>query len=340
MPKNENDKTTNARRTSRTAQPKRPDSAEPHADEQVRADKKAQTRRRVRKTTPKKHELAALTTQTLSKPFPKDLIAFIIIAICFLSLVGMLIFILARDTTAPVIQSVSLSDIREASVVITWQTDEPATSQVTICSPDVCNSTETDKTLVIKHSATLSNLKPNTTHRFTVISRDKRGNEATLEIELTTPSQVYTPPPQPHATPIIEIGKRAPDFTLPTLDGKQASLSQLQGKIVIVNFWLTTCSACRHEMPFLQAVYNSWSRDNLEILAVSVGEHASFVQSFVERRGLTFPALLDSDEAVSQLYQISSLPTTFFIDADGFIREIKEGRFRDQIEIENILKSL
>jgi peroxiredoxin len=93
-------------------------------------------------------------------------------------------------------------------------------------------------------------------------------------------------------------------------------------------------------MPYLQAIYEKWPRDKLEILAISVGERAAFVQSFVDRQGLTFPALLDSDEAVSEIYQISSFPTTFFINADGIISEIKEGRFVSQFEIEDILKSL
>ncbi|MCX6008534.1 MAG: TlpA disulfide reductase family protein, partial [Chloroflexi bacterium] len=170
--------------------------------------------------------------------------------------------------------------------------------------------------------------------------RDKSGNEAKLEVELTTPPPPYVPPPPIAAVEVgPETGKRAPDFTLPTLDGKQLSLSQFRGKKVMVNFWQSSCSACRDEMPYLQAIYEKWPRDKLEILAISVGERAAFVQSFVDRQGLTFPALLDSDEAVSEIYQISSFPTTFFINADGIISEIKEGRFVSQFEIEDILKS-
>jgi peroxiredoxin len=229
----------------------------------------------------------------------------------------------------------------EQSSTITWQTNEPATSQVKICISDVCISTEPDNPLVASHSATLTDLKPDTGYHFTLISRDKSGNEAKLEIELITPPPPYVPPPPISTVEVSpEIGKPAPDFTLPTLDGKQLSLSQFRGKKVMVNFWQSSCSACRTEVPYIQAVYNRWSRDDLEILAVSVGERTPFVQSFVDRQGLTFPVLLDSDEAVSKTYQVPSYPTTFFINADGIIKKMKDGRFSGESEIEDILNSL
>jgi len=359
--------------------------------------------------------------------FQKISIAAIIFCLGSISFIA---FVLARDTTPPVIKSVSFSDMIGKSADITWQTNEPATSQV-VCGPDVCTPTEPDEALATNHFATLSDLKPNTRYQLILISRDKGGNEARLEIELTTPVQPYaiplmisrvkvfnitdssatvtwqtdrpatsqveygetdsssltTPPDEEltthHSITLAglkptntyhirvksrdaggneaiseaqtfitlsagaaavevapELGKRAPDFTLPTLDGKQLSLNQFRGKTLMVNFWMTSCLACASEMPYMQAVFDKWPRDDLEILAISVGERAAFVQSFVDRRGLTLTALLDSDEAVNKTYQISIIPTTFFINADGIIMEIKKGRFTSQFEIEDILKSL
>jgi peroxiredoxin len=255
-----------------------------------------------------------------------------------LGLVGFIIFTLARNDTPPVIQKVSLSDTTEASTIITWQTNEPATGEVKTCNPEACNVSEPDETLVTQHSATLTDLKPNTTYHLIVISKDKDGNEARLEIELTTPAQPPATPPAISAGP--ELGKLAPDFTLPTLDGKELSLSQFRGKIVMVNLWQESCSACRSEMPYLQAIYEKWPGDKLEILAVDVGERDAFVQSFVDRQGLTYPILLDSDEAVYKIYQTPSIPATFFINADGIIKKIKEGRFTSESEIEGMLNSL
>jgi peroxiredoxin len=255
-----------------------------------------------------------------------------------LGLVVFIIFIITRDTTPPVIQQVSLSDPAESSAIITWQTDEPATSQVTIWDSEVYTSTEPEETLVTNHSATLSALKFDTRYKLILISRDKGGNEARLEIELTIPAQPYSTPPVISVGP--EVDNLAPDFTLTTLDDKEVSLSQLRGKLVMVNFWQSSCSACKDEMPHLQATYEKWPRDKLEILAISVGERTAFVQSFVDRQEVTFPALLDPDEAVSEIYQISRFPTTFFINADGIIKGIKEGRFKSQFEIEDMLDSL
>jgi peroxiredoxin len=267
----------------------------------------------------------------------KILAAAIAAIILCLGLIGSSIFIITRDTTPPVIQKVALTYMAEASATIAWQTDKPATTQVAIWDSGVSTSTELDEALVTTHSVILTNLKYDTWYQLTLISRDKGENEARLEIDIMTPSQPTTPPVI-SAGP--EVGKLAPDFTLPTLDGGELSLSQFHGKIVIVNFWQSTCSNCREEMPHLQAIYNKWPHDKLEILAVSAGEKAAFVQSFVETRGLTFPVLLDSDEALSDIYQISRFPTTFFVNADGIIKEIKTSTFNSQSEIENILNSL
>jgi peroxiredoxin len=379
-------------------------------------------RKRVRRRITKK--------QTLIPPGQLQKILVTAIILC-LGLVGFIIFILARDTTPPVIQKVALSNMTEASATINWQTDEPATSQVKICDPDGCVSTESDATLVVNHSATLNDLKPGTKYRLILTSKDKGKNEATLEIELAIPAPIYATPLmlsevqisnitnfsstvtwqtdrpatsqveygetdvyslsassdeevgtdhlvtltdlKPNTTYHFrakskdasgnetasagqtfttlslatvhlgvgpEVGKLAPDFTLPNLKGEKVTLSSLRGKIVIVNFWETSCPACAEETPYIQAVFDGWPSDKLQILAVSVGERAAFVKSFLDTRGLTLPALLDSDGAVSNIYKIPSYPTTFFINPDGVIKEIKKGRFTSQFEIEAILKSL
>jgi len=310
-----------------TTRPELTEPAQPRAAKAEEIGKKTQGRGR---RPPAKKKGSILPGQ-----LQKILAAAIILC---LGLVGFIIFTLARDTTPPVIRQVSLSDMAEASAIITWQTDEPATSQVTTWDSEVYTSTEPAETLATNHSATLNTLKSNTRYQLTLVSRDKGGNEARLEIELTTPAQPYATPPVISVGP--EVGKLAPDFTLTTLDGKQVSLSQFRGKLVMVNFWQSSCSACEDEMPHLQAIYEKWPRDKLEILAISVGERAAFVQSFVDRQGVTFPALLDSDEAISEIYQIPRFPTTFFINADGIIKEIKEGRFVSQSEIEYMLNSL
>jgi len=102
----------------------------------------------------------------------------------------------APDSTPPVIQDVSLSSITDTGAVVTWETDEPATSQVMICDPgEVCTWTEPDETLVTNHSVTLSDREPNTTYHLTLISEDESENETTYERDFTTSAQADTTTP-------------------------------------------------------------------------------------------------------------------------------------------------
>jgi peroxiredoxin len=286
----------------------------------------------VKKPRKRRRRLPAKKEALLAGWWPKIAIAAIILC---LVLAGLSIFLVNRDKTVPVIQNVSISDIAQTSAIINWQTDEPATSEVTICISDNCTSLKLDESLVTNHSATVTDIEPNTRYQLNIVARNEQGNQARFALELVTPRK-------PEAPIEIgpEIGERAPDFTLPTIDGKATSLSQFRGKIVMVNFWETTCSACAGEMPDIQSIFDTWSRDDLEILAINNGEREAFVQSFIDSKGLTFPVLLDSDREVGTVYQVSTIPTTFFIDADGIIKRIKSGRFTNRLEIENILKSL
>ena len=108
----------------------------------------------------------------------------------------------------------------------------------------------------------------------------------------------------------------------------------------MINFWLAYCNPCVVEMPHIQAVFDRWSDEDLVILAINVRESAADVRSFIESHRLTFPVLLDSEGVVDEVYQPSLFPTTFFVDAEGILRGIKEGRFHNPEEIEAILKSL
>lgn len=130
--------------------------------------------------------------------------------------------------------------------------------------------------------------------------------------------------------PRPEVGHPAPDFTLPTLDGKMVRLSAFRGqKAVLINFWATWCAPCRLEMPTMEKAYQKYKGRGLEILAVSVDAGPkSAVKSFMEELGLTFPALLDPKMEVLRLYRLSAIPASFLIDKQRVIR-FKELGYRD-----------
>lgn len=139
-----------------------------------------------------------------------------------------------------------------------------------------------------------------------------------------------------------EIGNMAPDFQLDNLDGQSVSISDFRGKPVLLNFWASWCPPCRSEMPFFQDTFTNkkWAEEGLVVLAIDIGESPSTVSKFVDKYGLTFPVLLDITQDVSLEYYVRAIPTSFFIDRDGIIREIKIGAFSGLPEIERTLKKI
>ncbi|MED3911647.1 redoxin domain-containing protein [Peribacillus simplex] len=119
----------------------------------------------------------------------------------------------------------------------------------------------------------------------------------------------------------LKIGAKAPNFSLKTLGGKQVELSDYKGKKVMLNFWATWCPPCKKEMPDMEK-YTQQAGDDVVVLAVNI-DPENDVQSFVDDNGITFTIPLDSQSAknpVNERYKILSIPTTYFIDKEGIIR--------------------
>ena len=113
----------------------------------------------------------------------------------------------------------------------------------------------------------------------------------------------------------------APTFELATIAGEPVSISDLRGQPVILNFWASWCPPCRAEMPAFQQAWQEYGDSDLMILAVNATHQDSLpdIERFIELNGLTFPILLDTNGAVSAIYQIRSLPTTILINREGRI---------------------
>jgi peroxiredoxin len=119
----------------------------------------------------------------------------------------------------------------------------------------------------------------------------------------------------------------APEFNLTTLTGEEVQLSNLRGRPVVINFWASWCQPCRTEMPAIEQAFQKYQAQGIEILAVNATsqDRLTEIQEFVTRLDLTFPILLDREGTVMETYQVSALPTTFFINADGIIEEVVIG---------------
>jgi peroxiredoxin len=119
----------------------------------------------------------------------------------------------------------------------------------------------------------------------------------------------------------VKLGELAPNFQLRDLDGHLVTLSELRGKVVLLNFWATWCGPCRVEMPAMEQLYRMFSRKDFEILAVSIDAQGEAVtRPFQQEYHLTFPILHDSDYRVGLMYGARSLPMTFLVDRQGVVR--------------------
>lgn len=117
-----------------------------------------------------------------------------------------------------------------------------------------------------------------------------------------------------------KVRLKAQDFKLKDLDGNEVALSNFKGKKVFLNFWATWCPPCKAEMPDIEKLYGETKDSDLVILAIDMGENKETVKSFIVENGYNFRILLDTNQEVARKYNISSMPTSFFIDKEGYIR--------------------
>ena len=131
---------------------------------------------------------------------------------------------------------------------------------------------------------------------------------------------------EPKAAP---SGPKAPDFTLPALDGSTGRLSDHLGKgVILIDFWSTTCDPCLAEMPHLVELYKKYKDQGFTVLAISLDgpESRSLVSSVVHDKGMIFPVLLDEETSVVARYNPKrELPFSVLIGKDGSILEKHSG---------------
>jgi thiol-disulfide isomerase/thioredoxin len=121
------------------------------------------------------------------------------------------------------------------------------------------------------------------------------------------------------------VGQLAPNITGTTIDGQMVTLSDLEGKVVLVNIFASWCGPCRAEAPHLVEVYNNLDQDQVEFIGLNLQESPEAVASFQDDSLIPFPLVLNENGDLTEIYSPIGLPTTWFLDRDGVVRFVFSG---------------
>ncbi len=152
-----------------------------------------------------------------------------------------------------------------------------------------------------------------------------------------------TPMPQSEeqidASTIAKDGTVAPDFTVEMFDGSKIKLSELRGKVVLVNFWATWCPPCREELTRVQKeIIDRFAGEEFVFLPISRGEELHTVAAFRKRMGYTFPMGLDPDQRIFRRYATNYIPRNFLINREGKVVLASIGY--DKAEFAHLIKAI
>ncbi|MFA6078222.1 MAG: TlpA disulfide reductase family protein [Candidatus Omnitrophota bacterium] len=136
----------------------------------------------------------------------------------------------------------------------------------------------------------------------------------------------------------IEVGQAAPEFSLNDPDGKTVSLSEFQGKVIILDFFASWCPPCREEIPDFIALQSQYGSQGFTMIGVSLVT-AQETKDFAAKTGINYPLVIDDGKVSNAYGPIRSIPTTFVIDKNMNIVKMYIG-YRPKEEFENQIKEL
>jgi len=115
------------------------------------------------------------------------------------------------------------------------------------------------------------------------------------------------------------------DFKAEDLNGNPIVLSDYKGKKILINFWSTSIRPCEKEMADIEALYKETKDADLVILSINAADNEEKVRAFVTKKGYSFPVILDPDGKLTKQYKVMGIPTSFFIDKDGYLGDMSIG---------------
>lgn len=195
-------------------------------------------------------------------------------------------------------------------------------------------TSSTDSTTVT--TETTSETKVDTSNSVTTKKPQNTTASATVTTDVTTPAT--TPQTQTTTTTADpNAGKtKAPDFSVFDINtSSYVNLSSFKGKGVVINYWATWCGYCTYEMPDFQNAYSRYS-DVVQFMMIDNCESQSTVQNYLKTNGYNLPAFIDEHGQLVGKYSISGLPTTIFVNKDGYIEYKHTGYITASVLEKNI----
>lgn len=125
----------------------------------------------------------------------------------------------------------------------------------------------------------------------------------------------------------VGIGSRAPEFTLSTFDGRQISSSELEGQVVVVNFWASWCKPCEQEARELELAYQMYKDQGVAFLGVDYVDIEKEALAYLERFEISYPNGPDLGTRISQAFRTQGVPETFVIGPDGRVAAVQIGPY-------------
>jgi thiol-disulfide isomerase/thioredoxin len=120
------------------------------------------------------------------------------------------------------------------------------------------------------------------------------------------------------------------DFTLPSIDGNEYTLSELKGKVVVIDFWATWCPPCRNSIPAFITLYKKYHNQGFTILGISLDNNEQELRAYTKKMKIPYPILIGNKD-IAKTYQVSGIPKTIFLDKKGNIRKTQTG-FAPELE--------
>ncbi len=136
----------------------------------------------------------------------------------------------------------------------------------------------------------------------------------------------------------VGIGKIIPNFTLTTFDNEEIKLSDLRGKIVLINFWSSWCNPCEQEAPDLEEAWKGYeTQGEVIMLGVDYVDTETEARQYLKKFGITYPNGPDLGTRISQVFRIRGVPETYVLDREGILQYIQIGPFLSLYQIKSVI---